>query len=239
MLRFTKNFATDFDLLAAGLCPDPQNPPLPFAFARYGDGEAAICFGKSHRAKSDGWHWQGQQSSLPERLRETLRYTAYGYYVGIVAEAHDAPSHYDLLAYTTLQDEAITFGEIFCFSNYKRFRALPLRESCYWVGPSKCDAYVPPDAVETGWDHLPLVRSLLTVRKPIIVAAGPIANLIVCDYWKMTAKRPAERQTIVDVGSAVAQMIYSHRTRRHHNPSHHLHNWSPTWKLVQPASEAA
>lgn len=242
MLNFTKNFATDFDQLAAGLIPSPTNPGLPFAFSRYGDGEAAIMFGKCHRAKSDGWDWRGQQPQLSNLLLDSLHCTTYGYYIGIVAESHDSASHHDLLKHCRLPDESVTFAEIFNFSNYKRFRELPLRDRCFWVGPSKCDADVPADAVMTGWDWKPLVKYLVAnVRKPIIVAAGPLANVIVHQYWLATANKPSARQTIVDVGSAISQVIHSRRTRQYHHAGHHLASWSPSWKMAElpRKSEAA
>jgi hypothetical protein len=230
-MQFTKNFTTDFDLLAAGIT-HPQDT-LPFAFARYGDGEWAVMSGRCHRAKSDHWEWRGQQPKLSDRLRQTIEYTAMGWHVGIVAESHDAPSHQPLLDACRLSYDQITFGEIFNFSNYKRFRALPLR-SCFWVGPRKCDLHVPEDAVLTGWDWLPVVKYLIQrVRQPIIVAAGPMANVIIHEYWRATENMPSVRQTIIDVGSGLAEFIHDRRTRRFHNPGHHLHNWSPTWKLSE------
>lgn len=55
-MKFTQDFARDFDELAQNLLDD-QKPP--FALVRFGDGEAAILADRPYQTKMDGWRWPG------------------------------------------------------------------------------------------------------------------------------------------------------------------------------------
>jgi hypothetical protein len=230
ILILQQDFTADFAALTAGLRPGYSGPP--YAFVRYADGEAAILFGRRHRARSDGWRVSHRNcSSFRGPLFGALCCTLPGWYVGITAEEHHPKIHEELLQWVKLPLSQVTFAEIFIFANYREFQRSFAPEE-YWIAaPAHCNTHVPPDAVETEWDYRPAVDDLIErADRPILVAAGPVANAIIWDYWQRCPD--SRKQVILDAGSAIGLWVHRRYTRTFQRPgSVGYRDWRPKWKV--------
>lgn len=230
----TQDFDSDFDTITAGLLPNYSGEP--YAFIRFADGETNIMRGRGHRAKSDGWEIRASDESLPHirdvanELHNALWDDSHGIYLGITAHEHHPDCHNWLMEEMIRSWEQITFAELFIFANSERFTTLDLAD-CDIVGPHG-NISVPADAVMTGWDHRRLVDFLLNCQgnNPVLVSAGPMANIIISDYWRRCPDN--RKRVILDVGSALDGK-QGRRTRQYHRPDHPQRTWKPRfWPLV-------
>jgi hypothetical protein len=201
MPLLSQDFDADLTAITVGLSRDYKGPP--YAFSRWADGEWAVAFGKYHYAQSDGWQWKdGHRNLLSDCLLDSLAYCDPGWYVGITCEPHHPQIHADLLKYVNVPPEQLTFAEVFIFANYWRWAQIDIA-GCLTVGPGG-DFNVPDNGVETGWLWHDLAEEMIEeAGGPILVAAGPLSNAIIYEYWRRSAHRPACRQVILDVGSAL------------------------------------
>jgi hypothetical protein len=240
-----QDFSRDFDLLTAGLHPGYSGPP--YSLARFADGEAGIMRGRGHVAKSDGWEypsgpcWEtcGGADALPRKLVDSLACDLLGYHVGLTAEEHHPDDHNFLEdfcdEFSGPPASRRTFAEIFLFDNWPKFRELDLSH-CFVVGPEG-DYSIPRDSVASyGWREIAsgVVKHLVShVRQPILIAAGPLANAIIHEYWQRAC---GEKwcQVILDVGSAISHILHpGRRIRAFQRPSDPRANWRPRWKLTE------
>lgn len=188
----------------------------PVALARFGDGEYHLLHGLPYRAGSDGWVAH-KEVWLRTRLLESLRARMDGYLVGISPPC-DWPK--GTAYYRPLVRGEMTFATIFSHANYLAFQTAlqgPLAGACIVGCTGKVDYKVPAQGAVVPFDIDGLVEKLLGERRPILVAAGPCACVIVHDYWK---KCPSDhRQTILDVGAALDLRLHGKETRNFHNSS--------------------
>lgn len=235
MPTLRQDFDADFSALTAGLAPAYSGPP--YALARFADGESAIIHSREHAAKSDGWHWPaGKRSLLTSTLRDSLACCLPGWHVGITAEEHHPDCHAELLARVRVPLAQVTLAEIFIFANHSRFLSLDLSH-CHIVGPSsKCGKFqIPTDAMATDWLWHDFTRFLIReATGPILVAAGPLANAIIYDYWRWTepAGERRKRRVILDVGSAVGHLMHRRRIRQWQKADSPLSHWRPAWRVA-------
>lgn len=159
------------------------------------------------------------------------------YFIGISCPCHHIHDHaWYVEQVKSWPADRVTLATLFCFSNYQKFRlAFPVNlDNCLVVSnwASEERYRVPVNAVEPAWigeGYRKLVSELAGKvsregdRRPIAVAAGPLACLIVRDYWEATAG-PAgevggerERVPIVDIGSSLDKQFKGRRTRRFQN----------------------
>jgi hypothetical protein len=218
----TQSFDSDFKTLTDALSPHYNGSA--FAFSRYADGEAAIIFGREHKAKSDGWHWTGAKSDLPERLLDSLHCDLFGWHVGITCEDHHRLDHHALLK--EVRTPFVTFAEIFIFANYQRFCRLDLSH-CLTIG-FKGEIKTPKTPDDPAWAKTidDLVPFMAECNRPMLVSAGPWACVLIHEYWKRCPKQL--RRVVLDVGSALNT---GRRTRTYQKPSSGLNSWVPRWKL--------
>lgn len=213
---FTQKFAADFDAILAATSP--------FALARWGDGEIAIMDGHAHRS-ADAWQTRGPVW-LRDDLYSALRYSADGYCVG-VPPVCCIGGGMRLRPAVRVPREQQCCSTIFLHGNLKRIGELVDRFSDAlivgsWFGDESFR--VPPDGVTVPWDLDGFVTRLLAVERPILLAAGPCANVMVWKYWSQQA--PEARQTIIDVGSAL-DVHFGRRTRHYHDTMHkHVCRWT-------------
>jgi 2-polyprenyl-3-methyl-5-hydroxy-6-metoxy-1,4-benzoquinol methylase len=203
-LRFTQDFIRDFEQF--------DFHGRPFAFTRFADGERALCMGQPING-CDGWTFPGGDSRLADQLNEALRFAAPDYYLGISDSCCDRAARDWYLQQIRVPLDQITFANIFVNWNYRRFRQLDLRRTVL-VASQGGDFTVPADILATPFDLDALVDRLLTVDRPILVSAGPAAEIIIHKYWQ----RAVRKQTIVDVGSAVDERCKGYRTRPYQQP---------------------
>lgn len=201
-MRFEQDFVRDLEKI--------NFRGAPFAFARFGDGEFALCAGRPVRA-SDGWSYAGGPSPFVDKLREALCADLQGYYLGISCPCCHEEAHQWYLQQIRAPRERITFATLFVNANYERFRQLDLSRTVL-VASRGGDFTVPPDAVNAGFDYEPLLEDLLKVDRTILLAAGPLACILVYEYWRR-AQRP---QVIVDIGSTLDPVLFGRSTRGYH-----------------------
>lgn len=205
-LRFTQDFLSDFDQF------DFRGPP--FAFARFADGERAICLGEPIRGQ-DGWNFPGGASYFRDALLAALRFDDPGYFIGISDGCCDLPARDWYLSQIAAPLARVTFSNIFVNGNYQRFRQLDLSDMAV-VASEGGDFWVPPDVMNSRFDIDVLVERLMAVNRPILVSAGPASCVIIHHYWQRTP--PARRQTIIDVGSAIDERTKGRVTRQYQVP---------------------
>jgi len=209
-VELTRNFVTDFDVMVRGLARKYDGPP--YSFSRFGDGELAVINGSRYAAHADRWYVEGW-TKWRRPLLDALAYVEHQWHVGLTARDHDADVHNELMALCWSPRERVTFAELFIFGNYQRFAALDLSSCCI---VSHCNGHVtiPAQAIMQDWDHRYVVDYLIAnVRQPILVAAGPLAAVIIHDYWQRADNK---RQVILDVGSAIDPQTRNRNTRRYH-----------------------
>jgi hypothetical protein len=183
--------ARDFDAILAA--------EEPFALVRFGDGEAAIIAGQAHKAANNEWAVAKGDTWLRIPLMKSLLRAGAGYCVGLPPGCC-LPKHTALHHRARVPLGQRTFATIFLHGNLARVPELLDRYQPLVVGP-RGEIKIPEHAVEIGCDVDAIVADLLTVERPMVVAAGPLANVIIDRYWKRQA--PEKRQTILDIGSAL------------------------------------
>jgi 2-polyprenyl-3-methyl-5-hydroxy-6-metoxy-1,4-benzoquinol methylase len=214
-MRFNQDFRRDFEQV--------DFRGAPFALARFGDGERAICRGAPVQSQ-DGWRYAGGRSQLAADLNASLRYNAPGYYIGISDGCCDLPARDWYLQRVTVPLEQLTFANLFVNSNYRRFCQLDLSGMAV-VAASGGDYEVPEDLVRSSFDIDELVERLLAEDRPILVSAGPAACVIIHKYWQ----RAQRKQVIVDVGSAIDERIKRRKTRQYQVPGTRTAQLTCTW----------
>lgn len=204
-MRFTQDFRSDFDQF------DFHGPP--FAFVRFGDGERSICQGVA-LVNCDGWHYDGRASRFASELNASLTFNAPDYYIGISDGCCDREARDWFLARLQVPLDQVTFANIFVNGNYQRFRRLDLSRTVL-VASVGGDFTVPEHLINSDFDLDALVDRLLAVDRPILFAAGPASCVLIHKYW---TRAGANRQTVVDIGSALDEVLKGRKTRGYHYP---------------------
>jgi hypothetical protein len=164
-------------------------------------------------AGQDGWEYDGRRSPFSADLNAALTYAAPDYFVGISDGCCDLAARDWFLERVRVPLEQVTFANIFVNGNYKRFRQLDLSGTAL-VASCGGDFSVPEDLINSDFDLDRLVEELLSVDRPILVAAGPASCVLIHKYW-MSAKK---KHAIVDIGSALDERIKGRKTRRYQEP---------------------
>jgi len=194
----------------------------PFALVRFADGERALCEGRPIELHNEfeSWESTGEATPFTELLNASLRANLPGYCIGISCPCCDVDAHWWYLKQVTVPRQRLTFSNLFVNGNHDRFlervERERLTERCAIVSSGKGAFRVPRRAVDDDWDMDRLVDQLCEVDRPILVAAGPAANVLIYKYWQ----RATRRQTIVDIGSALDGWIHGAGTRNYHRPDH-------------------
>lgn len=220
-MRMTQDFATDFDLITSGLRDGYDGEP--YAFARFGDGEIGIIEGRRHRARQDGWEWDKSNADETDccrvsvSLELSLSWTSENFIIGLPCRCHQSEFVNEAKKRTEhIHDSRKTFATLFLNSNYERWREIDTSKffivSCHDGADLKVPS-TPNDPAWRGVSHLAgwLVAS---VNRPILVAAGPMACVLIQRYWMMSQDEPSRRQVILDVGSGLDERLRGKRTRR-------------------------
>src|SRR5262249_23215750 len=151
-----------------------------FAFVRFGDGERSICRGRPI-VNCDGWSYDGAASRFAAELNASLTDTDPDYYLGISDGCCDRETRDWFLERIRAPLAHVTFANIFVNGNYRRFRRLDLSGTAL-VASAGGDFTVPEHLINTDFDLDGLVDRLLTVDRPILVAAGPASCVLIHQY---------------------------------------------------------
>jgi hypothetical protein len=189
-----------------------------FAFGRFADGEWAIMHGQEIQT-ADGWTVPSRKSPVSQLLNAAFNHDCQGYYLGISCPCCQpqlcAQQHFRLAGRNY---DRITFSNLFVNGNYSKWKSFVIDggfiDGCAVVSSGRGDYPVPaaPDAVNKEWDYLDLASQLRKEQRPILVAAGPIGEILVYAYWRNTP--PSSRQTIIDVGSSCDEWIHDRPPNR-------------------------
>ena len=180
--------------------------------ARFGDGEERMYMGGSYHC-SDGWVSTPNKNSIyRKKLGETIRFSHPNYYIGIRYPRSLKMFAWDVNNITT-PPERICDSCLFVNSRWgiirKWFRAV--RAKCVLVGSGKgVNFRIPHNCISPEYKYGALLKKLLKVTKPILLAAGPLANILVMEYLKAGGK-----QSIVDIGTVLDVEMFGHATRRY------------------------
>lgn len=227
--RCEQRWRDDFRELIAGVMPGYAG--WPYAFVRYGDGEAAIISGRKYQTRADGWKYPGGTSEISNGLASSLCCNMPGYYVGLPSPTFELKHLQELLPLVRVPADRITWSKIFIDTNYRLFRdALPhFFDHCVTVASSpNAHFFVPPNGVNPYWgdrDLNYLVGELQHMTRPILVSAGPLTKIIIHRYW---SQQPVNlRQVILDVGSAIDACMKGRTVRKYSHLQHRSRDWAP------------
>ncbi len=217
----------------------------PFAFVRYGDGERAIIERRALQVNKylEQWDSKGADSdAFAERLEASLVEGCDGWYVGVSCPCCDPPAHQWYLSKMRAPRGRVTYANLVVNGNWPIW----MDEALKWWGTgylkkaalvacdSRADYQVRPNAVN-GFDALQalddLADELRSETRPIFVAAGPAAEVLIHRYWTITP--PEQRQPIIDIGSTFDVMLRGRdRFRRGYQmgspEASKVCHWSPT-----------
>lgn len=224
---FCQDFAKDFDAVLA--------QTEPFALVRFGDGEIALVDGVAHQS-ADQWRTAGP-SWMRSEIIESLRYEADGWCVGIPTRCC-LGNGVRINPAVRVPRERQTFATLFLHDNLRR--ASLLREHfshAVLVGSWFGDLRIDPDCVSKPVDLDPIVAAMLTADTPILLAAGPAANVLALRYWKLQS--PEKRQSVIDVGSAL-DVVHGKQSRHFHTTmTDHVCSWTPVAQARPRTSRTA
>lgn len=192
----------------------------PFALARFGDGEISCIEGLEYEPYGSMFGtetWKGDGAApLRKELRLALKADVEGYYVGVPPICCQAVWSGRTRAYVQAPPERQVAATIFSYSNHARFHEIArqsgLREKAVLVAGKGGDIGVPLDAINHRSWLEPTLEELFKVKgRPILVAAGPAACVLVHQYWL----RAPDPQVIVDIGSVLDEELHGRGTRMH------------------------
>lgn len=197
----------------------------PFGFVRLGDGERALLDGQSMTICKPCEQWSSPHAEMRACLQRILRYkpcprAPASLYVGISCPCCDPESHEFYLKEAGCHSECLTFANLFANGNYDI--ALP------WLRDLMARSFVISSAwgsdmrIAMNWSAGDLghqcdeaISRLEAVRRPILVAAGPLGKAIILRYVSSILRAP-----ILDVGSALDPILHGQATRKYHDPTH-------------------
>lgn len=228
-MKFTHDFRADLETLIHEI-----DHGEPFAFSRFGDGELALITNRQILA-ADGWEVPSEPTEFTKKLGSTLSYGMENtdrFYLGLGCGCNDAGCcdgvQDELRSMTKLPVGQITTSNLFVNGNFDRWQEYlmtPKILEFFIVGPwpGHADFRVPSNCVNMR-DPLgfvdEVVMALERVRRPILVCAGPMSNIIIAYYWYwMDTQCKSYPQTIIDVGSAIGMEANSRGYQNPLNPN--------------------
>jgi hypothetical protein len=229
-MNFTHDFREDLDAI--------DFDGEPFALGRFADGERALVQMRPVPT-ADGWTVPPLPMPLTRRLGTALRADTEGWHIGISCPCCDRKAHKWYCSQVRLPARQLTYSNIFVNANHERFleKIGPLHtlmDRFFLVSPNrdKANLTIAANAVNClpPFNVDEFACQLLGARCPILLIAGPAGAAIAWTYWRLAAAK--ERQTIIDVGSALDPWIHGRRTRGYHNPDHPNRTQRCRWTLV-------
>lgn len=215
---FTHHFKQDYEAIEAALKQGKV-----FALSRFGDGEWAILKKKRYRS-ADAWSSKGE-TWIRAALLESLQADLPGYCVGYSPPCCH-PKCVGFYADNMRVAPAFrTYATVFFHGNFPRAKQFFSKLDSVTVGSSPhSNIRVSGDVVTEAFDTDAVLRQMLEVRdKPILLAAGPAACVLIHRYWRWTMKNPQDRVACIDIGALLDESTHGKRTRYYHDPSSGLH----------------
>ncbi len=232
---FSQHFTRDLDRILKALASD--GPAI--GFARFHDGEYALLRKRKYKAAS-GWQADGERAWIREPLMSALTSDLDGLYIGI-SDITTVPDAFNWYARQTKAPKSrITFATLFSYANHARalrfFRSM--EKKAVFVGcTDRCDIKVPSNASMDRFDVDAVIDAMLDAEKPVFLAAGPAACILVHRYWQRTIDDPESRQHVIDVGAAIDPIVHGRETREFHRTTSRLRNFEPKWSARRGAMD--
>jgi len=181
-----------------------------FGLARYGDGEEAMIFGKRYHC-TDGWVSDPKtKKSYPNLLAKSMLSGHPRLHLGIRVP-RGLPRMLWYWKNIQVSPDRICDPCLFVNSRWASARKFfkGIRKRCFLVGSgSGVDFKIPHNCISPEYNFSPLLKKLLGVKKPILLAAGPLANILVWKYLESGGK-----QTIIDIGTVLDMELFGRPSR--------------------------
>jgi hypothetical protein len=205
---------------------------IPFAHARYADGEIALSMGKgigrgSQATEVDGWQAPNQLTKLGKEILESLYNTDPEYYYAISCDTSSVSDKNYLLSHIKQEKKYITFANLWINGNYNLFleRIQYHRRPTIIIGningenakfPFEIENYLSfgNNCVETWEQHSDDIKNMLSdgfgkmSGRTIFISVGPMSEVIIHYLWKINPKNQ-----YIDIGSALDEYIHGRKTR--------------------------
>jgi hypothetical protein len=205
---------------------------LPFAHARYADGE--ICLmkgipigGGSQATDVDRWSAPTGITKLGKDLRESLSCVDPYYYYAISCDSSNTEDKQWLLNNIKQDREYVTFANLWINGNYNRFidRLTTLKKDITIIanenGENKKYPFNVSDYMSFGNDCVNVweenkgqIMQILgesfnnTSGQTFFISVGPLSEAIIYLLWKLNP-----RNQYIDVGSALDEFVHGRKTR--------------------------
>ncbi len=215
---FVHNFRSDYEAIEKAL-----KEGKPFALSRFGDGEWSILKKRPYKAAS-GWTTKGD-TWLSGALLESLSADLPGYCVGYSPPCCHPKCVGFYADNMRVPKQRRTYATVFFHGNFQRAKAFFSRLPAALVGCTKGgDIKVSRYATNAPVDVDEIVQQMLEVKdRPILLAAGPLACVLVHRYWRWTKRHPEDRVACVDIGGLMDEALHGKKTRYYHDPKSGLH----------------
>jgi len=211
-----------------------------YAISRYGDGEAAVLRNETIGNK-DGWLYKTNKNLVfRSDLRKALLCRDENFVYGIMSFNVDEKNHLFLKKIIPQDLRYVTFSDIWVNANYDLFNELFLptlnqtKKNITIITNPKATFTVLKQSISlkevvpikgncvTYWEkNRNYVKALLDLKASLseneifLVAAGPLANIIIYEMWCINPNN-----IYLDIGSTLDPIIFKRRSRNYHKPDH-------------------
>jgi hypothetical protein len=221
-MKFTQDFTQDLETIIDAVYEER------FCLIRFGDGESAILRNRERpfvtQREGESWDSRHIPAEVVSEMRRALSSDIRGLHIATVCPACSGQSSAPLRSEVRCPIERQTYAEIFGNANWATLRpwASPIRKRFALVSSA-------PDAeiqISTKMPHASLaahenvVDSMLSLKQPIALAAGPSSAVLGLRYWERGGI-----QTCIDVGSLFDELYWG-RTR------HYMPEGSPRGRRI-------
>lgn len=205
---------------------------VPFAHARYADGEIALSMGRgvgrgSQATEVDKWQAPNQMTKLGKEILESLSHTEPNYYYAISCDTSSISDKNYLLSKIKQSREYITFANLWINGNYNLFleKIRNHKRPTIIIGnqegengkfPFEVENYLGfgNNCVETWEAYSDDIKNMLNEGfgkisgKTVFISVGPMSEAIIHHLWKIN---PTNQY--IDVGSALDEYVHGRKTR--------------------------
>lgn len=226
-----QDFRKDFDELL-----DLYDSGIPFAFARFNDGEARILANQPVKARHEWQYRPGNDLHFRASLRQSLQVRHDRYFYGLPSWDMSPWMHDLVRGLTAARRESLTFAALFANGNHDRFleefvpRLRRRDRPILFVGNARLSRRRLEELLGIS-DFLPLagdcvrlwrrkerelldlvdLKASLSRGAVFLVAGGPLGKILIHALWKVSAEN-----TYLDVGSALDPLLFGKPTRAYH-----------------------
>lgn len=204
-MEFTGDVAKDLKIFFARFRKEQ------IGFARIGDGEQTMIFGGKYRC-TDGWVSAPGQGTYRDKLAKSVSCAHPAFHLGLRSPKH-TPKMLWYFRHVKTPGAQMTDPCIFVNARWgaarKFFKAW--RPKCCLVGSGRgVNIKIPKNCISPEYNYKPLLAKLLKVKNTILLAAGPLANILVAEYLDAGGK-----QSIIDMGTVLDMEMFGKPTRRY------------------------